>query len=205
MPNIKNIIFDLGGVIINLDAHRLLDAFAEVGIPHAEQFLTGENAKQLWLASEVGGIDAHEFCNRLRQLSGKDVDDERLIWAWNQFLVGTTNERKARILDLHRHYRVFLLSNTNDMHWQWSVENVFTDDCHTLPDFFDRVFLSYEMHLAKPSSEIFEEVLRIAGLQHDETLFIDDSQDNCAAASLLGIQVYHNRCPDDWLTFLQEL
>lgn len=200
MTDIKNIIFDLGGVIVDLDVSRCIDAFRQIGIPNAADYLLAHRAERLLQATEVEGISTHAFCDMIRELSGTTVPDNDIVWAWNQFLAGTTDARKSRLLELARHHRVFLLSNTNEMHWVYSAQTLLPFGSYGVADYFERVFLSYEMHLAKPQPEIFAETLRMAGLRAEETLFIDDRVENCEAAARLGIRTYRNAHPDDWVT-----
>lgn len=200
MATIKNIIFDLGGVIIDLDPQRCFEAFAQVGIADADTLFKSPYANDFWRAAEVDGLSTVEFCALVRSLSATTVSDEDIVWAWNRFLVGTTQARRERILALGKAYRVFLLSNTNEMHWNYTAQELLPYGGHGASDFFESVFLSYEMHLAKPQPEIFEETLRQAGLRAEETLFIDDRLENCEAAELVGIKTYHNVHIDDWLT-----
>lgn len=199
MAALKNIIFDLGGVIVDLNPQRCFEAFAQVGITNASDLFKPPYADPFWRATEVDGISTVESCALIRSLSGTTVPDDDIVWAWNQFLERITDARKQRLLALGKHYRVFLLSNTNEMHWNYTAQQLLPYQTSTASDYFEHVFLSYKMHLAKPQVEIFAEALSQAGLQAEETLFIDDRKENCDAAAQLGIRTYHNLHVDDWL------
>ena len=97
-------------------------------------------------------------------------------------------------------YRLFLLSNTIDVHWDYCVEHLFPYRNHGVEDYFEHCFLSQRMHLAKPDAHIYEEVIRQANIYPDETLFIDDLKENCEAAEKLGIHTFQNVKFDDWLS-----
>ena len=113
------------------------------------------------------------------------------------------DEKKRRLLDLRvRGHRVFLLSNTNSIHWDYCVEQLFPYKNYGVADYFERIFLSQEMHLQKPDAEIFNEVLRQTGIRAEDSIFIDDLPENCEAARSVGIQAFQNTNFDDWELFL---
>jgi putative hydrolase of the HAD superfamily len=197
--NIRNIIFDLGNVLVNLDGQRCIDAFRKIGGEDLAKTIKEHQLQGLFLDTEVGYIDEHIFCERIRKLAGKPLTDEEIVWAWNELLTGIPDEKKARLLELRKKYKVFLLSNTNEMHWRKCAEDFFPYGPYGTEDYFDRVFLSYEMHLIKPDEKIFRETLSQAGLKAEETLFIDDRKENCEGAAKVGIQTFLNAEPDDWM------
>lgn len=150
--------------------------------------------------TEVGNISQHEFCNEVRRIASCNVRDEDIVWAWNRLLTVIPNEKKVRLLELHdKGFRLFLLSNTNEMHWNYCAEELFPYKRWIAQDFFDEIYLSYELHKIKPQEDIFATVLADAGIKAEETLFIDDNEANIAAARELGIQTFWNEHPDDWL------
>lgn len=201
---IKNIVFDLGGVLCGLDADRCVKAFRKIGADDIAFYVEEHRVEDLFLKTELGVMSTAGFCDEVRRLTGKSMADRDIVWAWDELLTGISAERRQRLLELRKHYRLFLLSNTNDMHWRKCTEDFFPmplPDGSTagVADYFDHCFLSYQLHQAKPSADIFRTVLGQAGLQAEETLFIDDSAANCEAAAALGMQTYHNRHIDDWL------
>ena len=200
MENIKNIIFDLGGVLVGLDGQRSIDAFDRLGCQRVSQDIVEHRTEDLFYRIELGLISTHEFCEEVREMTQTTATDEQMVAAWNALLTPLSERRAARLLQLHRKgYRIFLLSNTNDMHWQHCARVRFPEE---VLQAFSQVFLSYEMQLAKPDCRIFEEVLRQAGIRADETLFIDDNQENVATAQTLGIVAFHNKSIDQWTEVL---
>jgi Na+/H+-dicarboxylate symporter len=139
--------------------------------------------------------------NAARKLTGADVTNEEIIDAANKMLVEIPDEKKKRLLQLKKAgYRLFLLSNTIDIHWDYCVEHLFPYQNHGVEDYFEHCFLSQRMHLAKPDARIYEEVVKQANINPDETLFIDDLKENCEAAEKLGIHTFQNVKFDDWLS-----
>ena len=201
-PHIKNIVFDLGGVLCGLDAERCIRAFHQIGAEEVAVYVEEHRVEDLFLQSELGYITTEEFCEEVRRITQRPIDDEKIVWAWNELLTGITPERRQAVLELSKKYRLFVLSNTNDMHWKkWEASSLLPLKGEVFKDgVFEKCFLSYELHLAKPQREIFETVLQQADIKADETLFIDDSLKNCQAAEALGIHTYHNQHINDWLT-----
>ena len=131
---------------------------------------------------------------------GSDVANEDIIDAANKMLVVIPDEKKERLLQLKKAgYRLFLLSNTIDVHWDYCVEHLFPYQSLGVEDYFEHCFLSQKMHLAKPDARIYEEVIKQANINPEETLFIDDLKENCEAAEKLGIHTFQNVNFDDWL------
>ena len=192
MKKIRNIIFDLGGVLVGLDGQRSVEAFNRLGCEAVSRYIEEHRTEDLFHRIELGLTTTQDFCEEVRQMTGTKALDDEIVAAWNALLMSVTAERLSRLRALKQAgYRIFLLSNTNDMHWQ-----------HCGGDFagcFERVFLSYELGLAKPDVAIFAEVLRQAELQAEETLFIDDNEANVSAAKSLGINIFHNKNINDWL------
>ncbi len=199
MEGVRNIIFDLGGVLAGLDGQRCIDAFDALGCEKVSYYVEHHLTEDLFYDIEVGNISTKDFCDEVRRITGKNVSDEQIVWTWNQLLTGISERRLEKLLRLRDKYHLFLLSNTNDMHWQLCVDDFFAYRGNRVENFFDRIFLSYKMHLSKPSKDMYEEVLRQANIQPAETLFIDDSKTNIEGASPLGIQGYWNAHIDDWL------
>ncbi len=197
---IRNIIFDLGGVLVSLDQQRCIEALRKLGVDAITRYVAERRTEDLFYEAEVGAITQHEFCEEVRRLTAVAVRDEDIVWAWNQLLGTISEERKQKLWQLRQKgFRLFLLSNTNVMHWQHCASELFPYRNRVVEDYFERVFLSYEMHLAKPDPEVFSRVLATAGIDPSETLFIDDSAANCEAAETLGIHTYHNEHIDDWM------
>lgn len=200
ITNIKNLIFDFGGVLVDLNKQKTVDSFAALGIDvraHIRDYVQGGPFALL----ESGAITPREFLDVLRGMSNHEVkpSDEEITDAWNQMLVRIPARRLQALKQLRAHYRVFLLSNTNLIHWDFSARYLFTVQGGRVEDYFEHIYLSCDLKMLKPGKEIFQEVLRRENLEAGETFFIDDSAANCAAASSLGIKTYCPAEADDWL------
>ena len=115
---IKNIIFDLGGVLVGLNPERCINAFREIGCGVLASYVEEHRTEDLFLETELGHIDEGEFCNEVRRIAHTDTPDKDIVWAWNQLLTGIPHEKLLRLARLKQQgYRLFLLSNTNSMHW----------------------------------------------------------------------------------------
>ena len=196
----KNIIFDLGNVLVKLNPEGCIGAFKAIGMGELVDSNPQSEGMKLMSKLGVGMITTEEFCEAARKLTGTDVTNGEIIDAANKMLVEIPDEKKERLLQLKKAgYRLFLLSNTIDIHWDYCVELLFPYQNHGVEDYFEQCFLSQRMHLAKPNARIYEEVIRQANIHPDETLFIDDLKENCEAAEKLGIHTFQNVKFDDWL------
>ena len=196
----KNIIFDLGNVLVKLNPEGCIGAFKAIGMGELVEQNPQSEGMKLMSKLGVGMITTEEFCDAARKLTGSDVANEDIIDAANKMLVVIPDEKKERLLLLKKAgYCLFLLSNTIDVHWDYCVEYLFPYQNHGVEDYFEQCFLSQRMHLAKPNARIYEEVIKQANINPDETLFIDDLKENCEAAEKLGIHTFQNKMFDDWL------
>ena len=196
----KNIIFDLGNVLVKLNPEGCIGAFKAIGMGELVDSNPQSEGMKLMSKLGVGMITTEAFCDAARKLTGVDVTNEDIIDAANKMLVVIPDEKKERLLQLKKAgYRLFLLSNTIDVHWDYCVEHLFPYQKYGVEDYFEYCFLSQRMHLAKPDARIYEEVIRQANIHPDETLFIDDLKENCEAAEKLGIHTFQNVKFDDWL------
>lgn len=195
---IKNLIIDFGGVLIDLDRQRCIEKFREIGMPHVEAMLDVCHQQGFFLQHEKGLITDAEFRDAIRERIGAPISDTQIDEAWNSFLVGIPTKKLELLLDLRKDYVVYLLSNTNDIHWKWSCEHAFPYKTFRVEDYFEQIFLSYELKMAKPDADIFQHVIDETGILPEETLFIDDSVDNCRTAETLGISTYTPKAHEDW-------
>ena len=196
----KNIIFDLGNVLVKLNPEGCIGAFKAIGMGELVDQNPQSEGMKLMSKLGVGMITTEEFCEAARKLTGADVTNGDIIAAANKMLVEIPDYKKERLLQLKKAgYRLFLLSNTIDVHWDYCVEHLFPCQNYGVEDYFEQCFLSQRMHLAKPNARIYEEVIRQANIHPDETLFIDDLKENCQAAEKLGIHTFQNVKFDDWL------
>lgn len=195
---IKNLFIDFGGVLVDLDRTRCLDSFDKIGVTCMEEMLNPYFQKGILMRLEKGEISPSQFHDEFRELVNKEVTDQQIDDAWNSFLLTIPTYKLDLILELRKQYHVFLLSNTNAIHWEHSCQNLFSYKGYQVNDFFDKIYLSYELHELKPSKEIFDMVVSNSGVNPSETLFIDDSEANCMMAQTLGIQTYMPKAKEDW-------
>ncbi|MCD7930533.1 MAG: HAD family phosphatase [Tannerellaceae bacterium] len=196
---IKNLIFDFGGVIINLTRNRCLEAFEELGVTNIRELICNNyHHKDLFMKLELGQITVGQFHDGIRRMSGRLLTDQQIDMAWISMLDDIPSYKLDLLLELQKQYRVLLLSNTNEIHWKWAERACFNYKGHCASDFFSKIYLSYELNMEKPDIEIFEYVLADAHIQPTEILFIDDAVVNCRAAETLGIHTYIPEPREDW-------
>ena len=195
--NIKNIVFDLGGVLVDLDFKNAINGLQQAGFANVKEQLQAFDQDGIFKKFELGEIDSDQFRTAIRENSTVTLTDEEVDTLWNSMLLEVPRKKLELILDLRSKYMVYLLSNTNAIHWDYVCKNAFNYRGFRVNDYFEETFLSYEMHLAKPDKAIFEKVLEEANLLPEETLFIDDSEANCKAAEELGIHAHHYHIGDD--------
>ena len=195
--NIKNIVFDLGGVLVDLDFKAAINGLQKAGFANVKEQLQTLHQGGIFQKFELGEMSADEFRTAIRENSTVELTDEEVDKLWNAMLLEIPREKLELILDLRGKYMVYLLSNTNSIHWDYVCKNAFNYRGFRVNDYFEETFLSYEMHLAKPDKAIYEKVLQDANLLAEETLFIDDSEANCKAAEEVGIHAHHYHIGDD--------
>lgn len=184
---IKNIIFDLGGVLLNLNRERCVDAFRALGADEILEHITDFSHKGVFSKIELGLITTVQFCHEIRTIVGKEVPDHKIISAWNSFLVDIPFKRIELLRNLRKRYKLFLLSNTNEMHVECYEHMIYQHGNLEVSQLFDELFYSCRMGIAKPMPDIFASVLQQAGIKAAETVFFDDSQVNIEAARSMGI------------------
>ena len=194
---IRNIVFDLGGVLVDLDFKAAINGLQQAGFANVKEQLQAFDRDGIFQKFELGEMTAEEFRTAIRENSTVELTDEEVDNLWNAMLLEIPREKLELILHLRGKYMVYLLSNTNSIHWDYVCKNAFNYRGFRVNDYFEETFLSYEMHLAKPDKAIFEKVLQDANLLPEETLFIDDSEANCKAAEEIGIYAHHYHIGDD--------
>ena len=188
--NITTLIFDFGGVLINLDINQCILNFKQLGLVNFEQYLNNFAQSGFFMQLEKGQISADQFRSEIRKLTPNRLTDADIDQAWCSFLVDIPEEKLEILIELRKKFRVVLLSNTNIIHFPNSVKTIFTNKGRKLSDYFERCNLSYEMKMAKPDKEIFENILATENVQANECLFLDDGLKNTLVAKELGIQTY---------------
>lgn len=191
----KNIIFDLGGVIINLDTHLTLEAFKKCSNLNAEacekQFITNPVFNEY----EQGHISDNDFRDHVRQIIKNNISEHEFDSAWNAMILELPAERLALLEELRsKGVSLFLLSNTNNIHLQRVFQTIKQTGDKPLEAYFDKCYYSHLIKARKPDKESFECILNDNNIKPEETLFLDDNKDNLNGAKKLGI---HTRWVDD--------
>lgn len=207
VKQIKNIIFDYGNVIFEIDFKRTQDALLQLGIADAEAFFSHKGHHDLFNDFETGTISTEQFRAGIRDAAQNySLTDEQIDEAWNSLLIGVPPHLHELLLRVKGKYRTFLLSNTNELHYNWIMAYLKRE--FDLPDnngFFERAYYSQQMLLRKPHVEIFNRVLEENGLKAEETLFIDDSPQHLVGAKAAGLQtLLMTKHPKDLEEFLVE-
>lgn len=191
-PNTKNIIFDLGGVILNIDYRLTSQAFKNLGLHNFDEKYSQAKQSHLFDRLETGAVAPDQFRQELKSYFSQTVSDTDLDTAWNAMLLDLPAQRIDLLKELSKKYRLFLLSNTNIIHYQaYSVYLKKTFGTMILGEIFEKQYLSFEIGMRKPNKDIFELVLNENKLLPSETLFIDDSIQHVEGASKTGIAAYH--------------
>jgi glucose-1-phosphatase len=188
---IRNIIFDLGGVILNINPQLTVEEFRKLGWSDFYEEDNKSLARDLFYQLEQGSSSPELFRDKVREMVNKPVEDKAIDEAWSAMILDIPEERIKYLKELKKGYRIFLLSNTNEIHrlkFHKEFENEFG---YSFYDLFERNFYSHEMGLRKPNPEIYDRALKEAGILAEETLFIDDMEANTDAARSLGIKVLH--------------
>ena len=200
---IKNIVFDLGGVVIALSYEQAVRRFEEIGLKNARQHLDAFHQKGIFGQLEEGLIGKEEFRQELSKLIGWEVTAGECFYAWHGYVEAVPKQNLEMLMWLRQQgYRVCLLSNTNPYMMQWAQSSDFDGEGHPISDYFDAMYLSYKLKVMKPSEEIFLRMLKGEHARAEETLFIDDGQANVEAASRLGIQTLCPQNNEDWTGML---
>jgi len=199
--NITTLIFDFGGVLINLDINQCIFNFKQLGLKNFEQYLNNFAQSGFFMKLEKGQISAEEFRNEIRKLSENPLTDAQIDEAWCSFLLEIPSAKLKMLLELRKKFRVILLSNTNIIHFPDSEKKLFLKTGKNMSDYFDRCYLSYEMKMAKPDKEIFVNILATENVKANECLFLDDGIKNTEQAQKLGMQTYQVSERED-LSFL---
>ena len=184
---IKNIVFDLGGVLVPLNRRACEDAFHAIGFDDFGKILNEYVQGGFFLEYEKGAITTSEFRDILRSYIENEVTNDQIDYAMGSFLEIISEEKLDLLISLKSRYRLYMLSNTNEIAMA-VVKPFFNKGNLTIDDYFDKLFLSYEMKMAKPDSEIFLKMAKDASFKVSETLFIDDSPANIQTAISLGFK-----------------
>jgi len=215
---LKNYIFDLGGVLLDIRMKNAYERFVALGLPPAE-LEPGGSVYKLMEDYQLGYMTSAEFC---QQIASKCISNPNarcaanvfarsatapttphdIEEAWNSICLSVADRKLQALRKLRKTEgvaSVSLLSNTNELHWECCCQNWFNANGNKLEDFFDKIFLSQELHLQKPDPEIFKTAIRELGASPAETIFLDDSPVNTAAAAACGLQTLTVTADVDWV------
>lgn len=200
MKNIRNIILDYGNVLFDIDFSRLRQSFVNLGIADVDAFYGHQAQHALFDAFDKGILTAAQFRSELRNAThNRKLSDEAIDSAWNSLLIGVRAGHHDLLLQLQKQYRTFLLSNNNEIHYQWIMDYLQREfGLNGNDSFFEKAYYSHLIRMRKPDEEIFEFVLDTHKLTPEETLFVDDSPQHIETATRLGIRAHLLR-PDDTL------
>lgn len=188
---IKNIIFDYGNVIFDIDHQLTIKAFQDLGLQHDKGFFGHLQQNPLFDEFEKGKITPAQFRNEVRIIANQNFSDEVVDKAWNTLLLGIRPGYLEFLSDIKSQYRTFLLSNNNEIHYHWInnyLQNTFK--VANMSSFFEYDYYSHLMGMRKPNADIFEKVLEDQQLKVEETLFIDDSPQHLETARKLGLKTH---------------
>ena len=190
-PNIKNILFDLGGVILDINVQATLKGFYELGFPAELMQYPHSMTSDLFFKYETGKLDTNEFRNEIRRVAGIEMSDEAFDKAWNAMLLRIPAERTNLLKTLTTRYDLYMLSNTSALHTP-VFERMYKDASGiSMHEAFTKIYYSYEIGYHKPDAEAWEYVIKDAGILAEETLFLDDNIQNIKASQELGFNAIH--------------
>jgi len=188
IQGVRHIIFDLGGVLLNIDYQLTEEAFVALGITNFSDIYSQLKQTYFFDELETGKISTSEFYNKLRESGSIDTPDHLLEQAWNAMLLDMPLRRLQVLQQLRIYHDLVLLSNTNEIHEAAFNKIIAGTHGYSLGAFFDRVYYSHRIGMRKPDVEVFEMILNENGFVAEHTLFIDDSPQHIEGAKKAGIQ-----------------
>lgn len=191
MTELKNIIFDLGGVLLDIDYSKTEKAFQQLGFEHFKNMYSQYKANEIFEKLETGHISDQAFYAELIREANGTINQQQIDEAWNAMLLHFRISSLDYLKELSKHYQLYLLSNTNYIHQQAFQKIFISQTCQTsLDDYFTHAYYSHIVGLRKPDTDIFEFVLKDAGLNAAESIFIDDSFNNIDTAKKMGFMTH---------------
>jgi FMN phosphatase YigB (HAD superfamily) len=188
---VKNIIFDLGGVLLNIDYDAPIREFTKLGIQNFAELYSKASQAQLFDELETGRISPQVFREQIRTITASMHTDEQIDSAWNSILLDFPSQNKHMLFELKSRYRLFLLSNTNEIHINCFEGNLGREhSANFFPDVFENIYYSSRIGLRKPDVDAFDYVLQHNGLSPHETIFIDDSAQHIEGALKIGLNAF---------------
>lgn len=189
MRKTENIIFDLGGVLLDIDYNRTRTAFEKLGVTNFDEMYSQASANQLFQKLETGKISEEDFYKEFNRCAGVNLSHEEIRNAWNVMLLSFREDSLQFLDSIRSKYQIFLLSNTNYIHID-SFHKIFQNKKREKPfeEYFNKVFYSCAIGLRKPDEACYEWVLKELKIHPQKTIFIDDSLQNIEGAKAIGLQ-----------------
>ncbi|MCD4744985.1 MAG: HAD family phosphatase [Bacteroidales bacterium] len=197
LKNIKNIIFDFGGVIIDINHQLAENAFKDLGIKHFDKLYSQLVQNELFDKLERGFISAQNFRKKIKELIKIPVTDKEIDHAWNCLILDFPRERIKLLEKIKNKYRIFLLSNTNEIHYNLYIQKFKDEFKKDFSELFEKTYWSFKIGMRKPDKEIFEFIMNQNKLKPSETLFIDDSIQHIKGAKKMRINTYFLKKGED--------
>ena len=192
MSKIKNLLFDLGGVLLNIDYNKTADAFKLLGVKQFDELYSQAAANDLFEMLETGKISEQDFYLNIKTYCDPQITHQQIENAWNAMLLDFRIDSLQHLIKLKERYNIYLLSNTNSIHLT-AFTKIFQKETgkENLDDFFIKAYYSHVINERKPYPLTYKMVLEDAGIKAEETLFIDDSIKNIEGAVEAGLEVHH--------------
>ncbi len=190
--NINDIIFDFGGVIINIEYKDTINAFKDLGVKNFESMYSQSKQSRLFNQLETGHISKENFIKKIKCFMPVNTPNEKIISAWNAMIKDIPKKTIDYLIELKsKGYRIFLLSNTNEIHIEEAMKS-WNKNNYTKPEkIFNKIYLSYKIGMRKPNKEIFNFICDKENLEPSKTLFIDDSIQHIKGAKSIGLSTHH--------------
>ena len=204
MKNIKSIIFDLGGVLLNISYQNAIEEFEKLGIENSSAFYSKKSQTNIFNLLETGEISENEFVKVIKK-SCKSVTPKQILYAWNSMLLDLPKKRINLLINLKKEYQIFLLSNTNKIHIDKFQNIIGKEEYDKFYNLFNKIYYSHEIGIRKPNAEAFRLILDENNLKAKEVLFVDDSPQHIEGAKKLGIQPYHLQDNEEITTIFPDI
>ncbi|MFG6397337.1 MAG: HAD family phosphatase [Muribaculaceae bacterium] len=202
---LKNLLFDLGGVIVDIRRQNCVNAFLQLGFSDIEAYLGEYGQKGPFLLLEEGRISPDEFRREVRRHIPSPVSDSQIDRAFNAFITGISRERLQALRNLRaKGHRLYVISNTNPIMWHGPIDEAFRQEGLTISDYFDGIVTSFNIGVCKPDPAIFRAVTDKFGIIPSETIFLDDSAENCRIGAELGFSPLHVPAESSFMPILEK-
>lgn len=205
MKQIKNIVFDFGGVIISFDRDLAVEAFQKIGVEEADSLLGKYHQQGIFQEVENGNMDAETFRRELSKIAGKELTYKEVENGWKGFITEVPQYKLDYLNQLRKKYKVYILSNTNPYMMGWARSTELTPAGKPLDAYVDKIYTSYEAGSTKPDRGVFDYMIKDSGLNPAETIFVDDGAANITIGKELGFVTMQPENGEDWRQKLEKL